>query len=206
MSFTRNKYDAQNYNRDLFQTIRPGHFRTNLPRNECDGCLNPNAHNASFGNSIYNENLMDVDSELMGLNVKNTKCPEKDFNPERSNEQFKNSNKTHYADCPNFVGENTRLSNPTCTLRGTGWNRWEWLCQDPQDKAIIPFNIELNTSIMTKDDHRPCVPRPVDQFTGHPVSQYNDPNVVMYNDQTIRNGVQNNELFADQSWKNCAQV
>ena len=23
--------------------------------------------------------------------------------------------------------EDTRLSNPPCNLRGTGWNRWEWL-------------------------------------------------------------------------------
>ena len=82
--FTRNRYDVQDYNRDLYQTIRPGHFRTNLPSNDCEGCLNPNpAHNASFGSSIYANNLMDVDSELMGLNVKNTKCRENKFNPEK---------------------------------------------------------------------------------------------------------------------------
>ena len=102
--FTRNRYDVQDYNRDLYQTIRPGHFKTNLPRNECDGCLNPNpAHNASFGGSIYENNLIDVDSELMGLPRKNTKCPENKFNPEKANEAFKNSKMTDYKDCPNFL-------------------------------------------------------------------------------------------------------
>jgi len=205
--FTRNKYDVQDYNRDLYQTIGPGHFKTNLPINDCDGCLNPNpTHNASYGNSIFKNNLMDVDSELMGLNVKNTKCPENKFNPEKANEEFKNSNKTNYGDCDNFMGEHTRLSNPPCTLRGTGWNRWEWLCQNPQDKSIVPFNIELNTTIMTKDDHRACIPTPLLQSNSHPTTEYNDPNVVMYNDQQIKNGVTDNEGFSDQNWKNCTQI
>ena len=205
--FTRNRYDVQDYNRDLYQTIRPGHFRTNLPRNDCEGCLNPNpAHNASFGGSIYANNLMDVDSELMGLNVKNTKCRENKFNPEKANEEFRENNKTKYDDCPNFVGESTRLSNPGCTLRGTGWNRWEWLCQNPQNKAIVPFNIELNTSIMTKDDHRPCIPKPVDQSVSHPSTSYNDNNVVMYNDQDITRSVNDVEGYSDQHWKNCTQI
>ena len=201
--FTRNRYDVQDYNRDLYQTIRPGYFKTNLPRNDCDGCLNPNpTHNASFGNSLHNQNLMDVDSELMGLTRKNTKCPENKYNPDKANEEFKNSDKKHFRDCPNFVGESTRLSNPGCTLRGTGFNRWEWLCQNPQDKAIVPFNIELNTSIMTKDDHRPCIPMPVNQSLSHPSSDNNDDdNVVMFYDQGITRGV-NMEGFPDEHWKN----
>ena len=205
--FTRNRYDVQDYNRDLYQTIRPGHFKTNLPRNDCDGCLNPNpAHNASFGGSIYENNLIDVDSELMGLTRPNSRCPTNKYNPEKANEEFKNSDMNNYKDCPNFVGESTRLSNPGCTLRGTGWNRWEWLCQNPQDKAIVPFNIELNTSIMAKDDHRPCIPNLVDQSLSQPKSDNNDPNVVMYYDQGITNGVKNTEGFADEHWKNCAQI
>lgn len=206
--FTRNRYDVQDYNRDLYQTIRPGYFKTNLPRNDCDGCLNPNpTHNASFGNSLHNKNLMDVDSELMGLTRKNTKCPENKYNPDRANEEFKNSDKKHFRDCPNFVGESTRLSNPGCTLRGTGFNRWEWLCQNPQDKAIVPFNIELNTSIMTKDDHRPCIPMPLNQSSSRPSNDNNDndDNVVMFYDQGITRGV-NMEGFPDEHWKNCAQI
>jgi hypothetical protein len=55
------------------------------------------------------------------------------------------------------------LSNPPCTLKGTGWNRWEWLCYDPQVKAIIPF--EWNTSYrnVVKDNFVPCIELPMDQ-------------------------------------------
>ena len=76
MSFTRNKYDVQNYTRDLHQTTRPGNFTTNLPRNSCNECFNPTLRNASSGNSTLS-NLIDNDSDLMGLNVKATKCPTK---------------------------------------------------------------------------------------------------------------------------------
>ena len=54
----------------------------------------------------------------------------------------------------------THYYNPPCTLRGTGWNRWEWLCQNPQNRAIVPFNrglfIGVNTNLMARDNHRPC--------------------------------------------------
>lgn len=205
--FTRNKYDVQDYTRDLYQTIRPGYFKTNLPRNDCEGCLNPNpTHNASFGNSLHKQNLMDVDSELMGLTRKNSKCPPNKYNPDKANEEFKNSKLNHYGDCPNFVGESTRLSNPACTLRGTGWNRWEWLCQNPQDKAIVPFNIELNTSIMTKDDHRPCIPNLINNDTSRPISENNNDDIIMYYDQGITRGVKVSEGFENQHWKNCTQI
>lgn len=208
MSFTRNRYDVENYTRDLYQTTRPGNFTTNLPRNSCTECFNPTVRNASSGNSTVG-NLIDNDSDLMGLNVKATRCPESKYAPSNCNEEFKNSKLKHFDDCTNFVGESTRLSNPPCTLRGTGWNRWQWLCQNPQDRSIVPFNIELNTTIMAKDDHRPCIPQPLNQRLGMPVSQYNNPNVVMYNDQETTYSVSQNEAFNvdnTQSWRNCRTV
>jgi len=206
MSFASSKYDVENYQRDLFATIGAGHYQTNLPRNACDGCFSPEAHNSTHGNSIYENSLVDVDSELMGLNVKNSKCPTKQYDPVKSNEKFVEQGKTHYDDCKVFTAENTLLSNPPCTLRGTGWNRWEWLCQNPQDKAIVPFNIELNTSIMAKDDHRPCIPNLINNDTSRPISENNNDDIVMYYDQDITKGVKVSEGFENQHWKNCTQI
>lgn len=64
--------------------------------------------------------------------------------------------------------EDTRLSNPPCTLRATGINRWEWLCWNPQDRALVPF--EWNTSYRTvvKDNFVPCLPVPLDQTAALP--------------------------------------
>jgi hypothetical protein len=33
-----------------------------------------------------------------------------------------------------------RLNNPPCTLRATGWNRWETLLHNPQDTFETPFD------------------------------------------------------------------
>ena len=217
MSFASSKYDVENYQRDLFATIGAGHYQTNLPRNACDGCFSPETRNSTHGNSIYENSLVDVDSELMGLNVKNSKCPTKQYDPVKSNEKFVEQGKTHYDDCKVFTAENTLLSNPPCTLRGTGWNRWEWLCQNPQDRAIVPFNrgldIGANTNLMARDNHRPCMPEPVKQSLSHP-SKKNmknvDPNVVMFYDPLSKYPVYNNvdqyQVATEQNWKNCTQI
>lgn len=72
------------------------------------------------------------------------------------------SNLTHWKDCGMSV-DDTRLSNPPCNLRGTGINRWEWLCLNPQDRVEVPFDTNISNRIVVKDNHRPCVPTPLDQ-------------------------------------------
>ena len=74
---------------------------------------------------------------------------------------------THYRDCL-MTSEETRTTNPACNLRGTGWNRWEWLCLDPQERVEIPFDHNINNRILVKDNHRPCIPKPLDQTLSMP--------------------------------------
>ena len=59
--------------------------------------------------------------------------------------------------------ENTRLSNPSCNLRGTGFNRWEWLCNNPQERVLIPFDVNVSNRLVVKDNHRPVIPTLIDQ-------------------------------------------
>lgn len=66
------------------------------------------------------------------------------------------------AACDVIPTVDTRLVNPPCTLRGTGWNRFEWLCRDPQERALVPFGANVDTSLVIKDNHRPFLARPVD--------------------------------------------
>jgi hypothetical protein len=44
-----------------------------------------------------------------------------------------------------------RLVDPPCTLRGSGVNRWEWLCQNPQANVMMPFEYQVNTQQSHKD-------------------------------------------------------
>ena len=64
--------------------------------------------------------------------------------------------------------DDTRISNPPCNLRGTGINRWEWLCLNPQERVEVPFDYNISNRIVVKDNHRPCVPVPLDQQPAFP--------------------------------------
>jgi len=46
-----------------------------------------------------------------------------------------------------------RLTDPASTLRGTGWNRWEWLCQNPQATALLPFEHRVESRMASKDGY-----------------------------------------------------
>lgn len=158
MSFTKLSYDTCAYSTSLKESVGVGNYMLNTPETNCD--------NNCFFQSPYvrldkqnvatckNKELIDVDSELLGLNIKSTKCPkEKEFDP-----AYCENNKLK--DCDNIFlsPEDTKISNPPCTLRGTGWNRWEWLCTNPQNKAIMPFETGIQNRIIVKDNHRPCIP------------------------------------------------
>lgn len=157
MSFNRLPYDSCSYLYELNESIKVGEYHLNTPRNESD-CFYPNPSIAlnKYGASVCDKDIIDVDSELMGLNVKATKCPSKKYNPTN-----KFCNLIHMKDCDELSSEETRMSNPPCTLRGTGWNRWEWLCENPQDKALLPFETMVNNRMVVKDNHRPCIPTPM---------------------------------------------
>ena len=71
-----------------------------------------------------------------------------------------------------MASEDCRMSNPACTLRGTGWNRWEWHCEDPQTRATEPFERVVNYRTIVKDNHRPLIETPlVDRVAPDPNMQ-----------------------------------
>jgi len=63
-------------------------------------------------------------------------------------------------DCPAcaFNTEDTRLSNPPATLRGTGVNRFQPLCFNPQEKIFFPGDYHVSSRLVFRDNHRPCIP------------------------------------------------
>ena len=166
MSFTRLPYDTCSYVYDINQSMKVGEYTLNTPiSNDNVFYANPSVPLNKFGASLCESNVIDVDSELMGLNVKSTNCPSKQYKPKPF------CRMRHMKEGDVIASEETRMSNPPCTLRGTGWNRWEWLCTDPQDKAIVPFETNINNRIVVKDNHRPCVPEPIDDALALPPSE-----------------------------------
>jgi len=191
MSFNRLNYDIGAYKQTINQSVGPGVYKLDEPKVSCDPCYPypPSIRLQKQGDSINKDQfLIDIDSELSGLNIRQSKDPNKKYTPccpntictsgepcgqgvvggcKSCNKKLKRGQRYgddklhHFKDC--FIpAENTRLSNPSCNLRGTGWNRWEWLCLNPQDRVEIPFDYNISNRIIVKDNHRPCIPKPID--------------------------------------------
>lgn len=162
MSFTNLKYDTFNTKEDLRESNSLLKYNINNYQ-ECNECFlnEPLSVIQRAGDSVDAEkSMIDIDSELMGITRKASNDPSKQFMPklDKNGNPIDNSLKINFDDCKIPKVESTRLSNPAENLRGTGWNRWEWLCHDPQSKLEIPFSWNTNTKLLAKDQHRPCVP------------------------------------------------
>jgi len=171
MSATSLNNDSCSYREKLRRTTGPGMYMLSTPANDCgadcqrDIPLDPYIRYQQWGPGLCAPGkAVDDGSELLGLRYKNSKCNDDAYAPGKYNVQgICQPNGTSKIGACMTPTEDTRLSNPPCTLRGTGWNRWEWLCYDPQDKAIIPFQWNTSYRIVVKDNHVPCLETPIDQ-------------------------------------------
>ena len=68
-----------------------------------------------------------------------------------------------------FPQSDARQFDPPCTLRGSGFNRWEWLCQNPQENVMIPFEWAIDSRHAAKDDWDIVTCRPRDRDPSLPV-------------------------------------
>lgn len=171
-------YDGCSYAENLRMSIGEGVYQLNRPANDNNSCgkdipNDPFLRWQAWGPGFCAPGAtVDVNSELLGLPYHNSLCSADKYLPGKYQPPAGG-----YCAAPGGDGagqrcstptETTRLSNPPCTLRGTGWNRWEWLCYDPQDRAIIPFDWNVSYRTIVKDNHKPCLPTPMDQTAALP--------------------------------------
>jgi len=155
------------------QSAGPGMYMYNAPIQDCHRCFptNPEIRLQKAGVSTCSDpHMIDVESELMNITRDAYKCPSKKYQA-NSEEYCKNVN--NFADCDFLLGEHTRIANPACNfLAGSGINRWQPLCTNPQEnEAIEPFYRTNNTRLIARDNHLPCIPKPLDQTIGHPIAE-----------------------------------
>lgn len=181
------RYDAGAYACDLKQSVGPGHYVLATPVPHCDECLpgDPRIQTGiGLGGSTCRAggggvSWIDVESDLHNLPRRATRasCADGGSGGAGSHQHQPTMGPYHpeqgrrlasacgagavLQDCKSLPVEDTRMANPPCTLRGTGWNRWEWLCQDPQANALLPFDVGVDTSLVAKDNHRPALPCPI---------------------------------------------
>jgi len=173
MSFSRKTYDPKQYLDDIRRSVDVGAYSLETPKQSCQTCypqdpriqlssMNIGPVRDNIGGSVcQNKALIDVDTELRikqsrpcdpsgsssGLVSGDTFCESKNFHPCSSD----------------ITAEDTRISNPPCTLRSTGWNVFDVLPDDPLDKIEPPFPSMVSNRIIAKDNHRPCLPKPINQ-------------------------------------------
>jgi hypothetical protein len=163
MANTRGSDERLAYKAYLSESVGPGSYQLERPH-ACaptfidDARMSSGGHLASVCADVP---LVDVDSELLGLTRKLGSCPESRYTPGSTPFCRLRHVPADARTNADFASEDCRLSNPACTLRGTGWNRWEWLCQDPQSRATEPFERVVNYRTIVKDNHRPLIETPL---------------------------------------------
>lgn len=200
-SWQRLAYDPITYETDLRQSTRPLLYRIDpIYANPCGQLCRPGdiGYISRIGTSIdKRHSLVDTDSELKLLNYRASKSPQHQYHPttlggnscktgypgpEAGGIQFEvldqdkcrnPSDKWHFPECGKLRTEYTRVSHPTCDLKGTGVNRFQPICLDPQHPSRWehPSEIGVNYRMVVKDNHRPCIPKPIDQTLALPKSQ-----------------------------------
>jgi hypothetical protein len=163
-SWSRLNADTCTYRVNLAQSVGPGNYATAAyAKPNCGTCFSsdPWRQGGAGGSRCADRSLVDVDSELIGITRPATNCPTGLF--QGFGQPFCGGLRA-FPDCREAIGtEDCRLSDPPCNIRETTVNRWEWLCQDPQERVEVPFDFMINSQLVAKDNHRPCIPTPLDQ-------------------------------------------
>ncbi len=179
MSFNRLKYDMDDSRLSQNNSMRAASYYA-APPVLTTHCLqtNPRIMNQHNGVSMprdvewrFYNGPVDVESDLMGVHRVASRCPTKKYTPSASHLESLGNNdfsertfdpvaivKMVNFTCDQFPTDDTRLSNPSCNLRGTGINRFEDLCLDPQSHIFIPTQVNLPSRMMAKDQYRRRMP------------------------------------------------
>ena len=160
-SFTRRQYDGCKTNDDLRVTTGPGRYQIDTPPQYCNASFapEPTIRQQMWGASLNASFIKtDVESDLLNLNRPTTKtiCSQYDPGTDAVNAGGRTTMKEQ-----SFPQTFSRLVDPPSTGRAVGWNRWEWLCENPQENIMIPFDWMITTRLSQKDQFRPCIPTPM---------------------------------------------
>lgn len=91
----------------------------------------------------------EVESDLIGIGRPSSRWRETDlqYNPVTNKINNLPLEHAHDESSPNTFN---RLSNPPCTLRATGWNRWDVTFHNPQDTFETPFDFHIPSRMIDK--------------------------------------------------------
>jgi len=101
----------------------------------------------------------EVESDLKGIGRPPTRWRAEQLHYDPRTNAMNRAGITNAADESNPLNFN-RLTNPPCTLRTTGWNRWQPLFHDPQATFETPFDHFIPSRDIDKERCRSKVVSP----------------------------------------------
>jgi hypothetical protein len=148
----------------------PAAYVLGTPREHEARCFDADPGTPSPQVSRCDSSMVDVDSRLMGLGSCRSRCPEAGVLSATSPLAAAPCALSNAPNCRAFLAtSHPRHTNPPCTLRGVGINRWEALCRNPQERALLPRELAAtNYRLVVKDNHRPMLPQPLDPESALP--------------------------------------
>lgn len=162
-AMTRYKYDLPKMVENNEVTTGPGRYRLGVPNAYGNAVFVPDAtiRMQKWGASHdMSSTKTDVESDLWNISrppVRSSTCGQ--YTPEQGAAVANRLTPMPETDFPMTHG---RLVDPPCTLRSSGWNRWDWLCQDPQANVMIPFEWAVDSRHAAKDSFRNSLRLPLE--------------------------------------------
>ncbi len=154
-AMTRLKFDDFHQIDDMRITSYALRYQLGKPFHQCGASfivdattrIQLNGAGASFPEGQWRT---DVESDLKNINRLGTRvrCDEVQYNPGTNK-----MNQTPLKNVPDsaFPLVFNHLTNPPCTLRGTGWNRWIDMPHQPQATFETPFDFYIPSRDMDKE-------------------------------------------------------
>ncbi len=154
MSSTRPKFDNFHQEDDMRITSYSVRYQLDKPEHNCPSSFPAEASirlQRSGASWPQGQWKTDIESDLFNINRLGTRVKNNaiQYNPEHN--QISNTKLTNAPDVTLGITYQ-RLYNPPCTLRATGWNRFDSLHHDPQDNFETPFDFFVPSRTQSKDD------------------------------------------------------
>jgi len=155
-SFNRQRYDTIHTIDDMRVTTGPGRYSLADPGlTNMAACLapEPTIRAQKWAATPINNSFIrtDVESDLFNIDRPGSRVIGHQYNPHKN--KVNEAKTTAPKEC-DFPQTYSRLVDPPCTGRGVGWNRFEYLCQNPQEHVMMPFDWLVLSKLQSKDASR----------------------------------------------------
>jgi hypothetical protein len=150
-AMTRYKHDVGKMVENNEISTGPGRWALGVPNAYGNAAYVPNITtiNQRWGAShVMSSTKTDVESDLTnrGRPTVRTTCGQ--YQPQQGAALAAQLTPMPEVDFPQTA---SHLVDPPCTLRGTGINRWQWLCENPQENVMVPFEHFIDSRHASKD-------------------------------------------------------